>query len=56
MTPDLSLQHFRFRLEPKGSLQMPACLRASHRQAYNKGSARRLTPKGNGMRGLALLV
>jgi len=54
MIPDFSLQHFRFHLEPKGALQMPACLRATHRQAYNKGSARRLTPRGNVIRGESL--
>jgi len=33
-----SLHHFRFQLEPKALLHMPACLRATHRQAYNKGN------------------
>ena len=42
MIPKFSLQHFRFHLEPKGALQMPA---------YNKGSTLRLTPKGNVIRG-----
>ena len=55
-----SLHHFRFHLEPKAPLRMPACLRATHRQAYNKGStlrlrrersAERLTPRGNVIRG-----
>lgn len=51
MIPDFSLHHFRFHLELKGALQMPA---------FNKAStvslAERLTPKGNGIRGLALIV
>ena len=60
MISGFSLQNFRFHLEPKGPLQMPACLGVTHRQAYNKGStlrlrrersAERLTPKGNGIRG-----
>ena len=38
---DFSLQHFRFHLEPKGLLRMPA---------YNKGSTQGLTPKGNVIR------
>jgi hypothetical protein len=37
MIPHFSLQHFRFYLERKSTLQMPACL-LEHRQAYNKGS------------------
>ena len=28
MLVDFLFQHFRFHLEPKGSLRMPACLRA----------------------------
>jgi hypothetical protein len=38
MISNLSLHHFRFHLEVKAALQMPACLRATHRQAYNKGN------------------
>jgi len=34
----ISLQNFRFHLESKAPLHMPACLRATHRQAYNKGN------------------
>lgn len=34
---DFSLQHYRFRSEPKGALQMPA---------YNKGSTPKAHPKG----------
>ena len=36
-----SIHHFRFHLEPKAALHMPA---------YNKGSTLRLTPKGNVIR------
>ena len=42
MISSLSLHHFRFHLEPKAPLHMPA---------YNKGSTLRLTPKGNVIRG-----
>jgi hypothetical protein len=38
MISGLALQYFRFCLEPKAPLHMPACLRATHRQAYNKGN------------------
>ena len=59
MIDQLLAQHLRFHLEPKVALHMPACLRATcrqpsrgtHRQAYNKGSTRRLTPEGNVIRG-----
>jgi hypothetical protein len=39
---DLLLQHFRFRVEPKAPLHLPA---------YNNGSTLRLTPWGNVIRG-----
>ena len=42
MIPSLFLHHFRFHLEPKAPLHMPA---------YNKGSILRLTPGGNVIRG-----
>jgi hypothetical protein len=42
MLVGLSLQQFRFHLEPKAPLRMPA---------YNKGSTLRLTPGGNVIRG-----
>ena len=45
MISGFSLQNFRFHLEPKGPLQMPACLRATHRQAFNKGSTLRPRPE-----------
>jgi hypothetical protein len=48
---NFSFHHYRFHLEPKAPLQMPACLRATHRQAYSKGSTRRFTPRGNVIRG-----
>ena len=37
----IDLQNFRFHLEPKSPLRMPA---------YNKGSTLRLTPEGNVIR------
>ena len=66
MIPDFSFQHFRFHLEPKAPLHMPAYNKGStmtlrHAQGHGERSrtlrlrrersAERLTPKGNGIRG-----
>jgi hypothetical protein len=48
MIPDFSLQHFRFHLEPKSALQMPAYNKASTLKLRRERSAERLTPKGTG--------
>jgi hypothetical protein len=41
MMADFSIHYLRFHLEPSSPLHVPACLRATHRQAYNKGSVMR---------------
>ena len=51
MIPTFSLQHFRFHLEPKAPLHLPAYNKGSTLRLRRERSAERLTPRGNGIRG-----